>query len=89
MPKNLMTLTRRLGSTGAVVIGLFSVGVLAACSSAPADPSAPARVIREPAETQTGSNLPRRGDKRNTAVVEADKDAIGSATRSATRNSGQ
>lgn len=46
-------------------------------------------VIREPAETQTGSNLPRRGEKRNTGVSEADKDAISSAVRGASRNTGQ
>ena len=46
------------------------------------------RDIKEPLETVTGSNLPRR-DKRDTAVREADKEAIESELRGATRNTGK
>jgi len=64
-----------------------AVGLIAALAGCAAPAGTGTREVREPAETVTGSNLPRR-DRRDTGVREADKDAIQSEIRGATRNTG-
>jgi len=76
-------------TSGAVAVFGLVAAVLASLGACATQESGTVAVIREPAEVQTGSNLPRRGDKRNTGVTEADKDAISSSVRGATRNTGQ
>ncbi len=63
--------------------------LLSACATEPQDAPAAAKsaAARDRAETQTGTNLPRRTG-RPTAVIEVDKDAVQGAVRGASRNSG-
>jgi hypothetical protein len=74
----------RMHTSLVVTVALCLTAVLAGCA-APTGTST--REVREPAETVTGSNLPRR-DRRDSGVREADKDAIQSELRGQTRNTG-
>ena len=70
-----------------------AAAAFSACMAGCAGPSAEApsataqQVVREPVETQTGSNIPRRANKPSNVIV-VDPDAIQGAARGATRNPG-